>query len=81
MLGINFRTEQKYTHGKTYEDEKSTNFQRIGEFIQDRLSIFPSLTPKSGEEWQRRVASTAITKSNGKKTIAMVRKLSKSHSR
>jgi hypothetical protein len=43
------------------EDEQSTNLERI--------SFIFSLTPKSGEEWRRRVASTAITKSNGKNTV------------
>jgi hypothetical protein len=52
-----------------YEDEKSTNFERISEFIEDTLSILPQLTLKNGEEWRRRLASTAITKSNGKNAV------------
>ncbi len=58
------------------EDEKSTNCERIIEFIKDVLMqfyrFFLSLMPKSGDEWQRRVAITATTRSNGKNSFEIM---------
>jgi hypothetical protein len=51
------------------ENENSTNIERISEFIEDTLSILPQSNTKEGEEWRRRMASTAIAQFNGKNSV------------
>jgi hypothetical protein len=59
----------RVSNGRMLNKNIHTNCERIGEFIEVILSILPrwmtlDLTPKSGEEWQRRLASTAIAQFN-----------------